>query len=99
MGVYTAFVGIVIFQGSKSALSALNSLKDPRKSKSEIEAAFSSFDSDKNGYLDVKEVACLCSSLGYSLNKNELESALFILDSNSDGKVTVDEFIEWWNEM
>lgn len=57
---------------------------------------FDQFDKDKNGHLDTIELSALCLSLGSTLSKNELESALFILDKNQDGKIEKQEFIDWW---
>jgi Ca2+-binding EF-hand superfamily protein len=41
-------------------------------------------------------VAAICADMGTTLNKNELESALFMLDKNGDGKVSLEEFQVWW---
>ena len=64
--------------------------------KASINATFDRYDRDKNGYLDTTELADLCLSLGSQLSKNELESALFILDKNNNGKVEKQEFLDWW---
>ena len=38
----------------------------------------------------------VCAELGTTLKKSELETAVFILDKNSDGKISFDEFRSWW---
>jgi len=58
---------------------------------------FSKFDSNKDGSLDLKELNALCTELsGKRLTPMEVESALFKLDTNGDGMITIDEFVDWW---
>ena len=46
----------------------------------------------------MKELNALCTELsgGRRLTPMEVESAYFKLDTNGDGKITVDEFVDWW---
>jgi hypothetical protein len=95
-GLFVAAVGAAIFIGSRKAYQALDSLKSQVYDKATVMAKFDQFDKDRSGYLDTAELSALCMSLGSTLSKNELESALFILDKDQDGKITKDEFIAWW---
>jgi Ca2+-binding EF-hand superfamily protein len=38
----------------------------------------------------------LCSSLGTSLNRFEMETALFVLDKDGSGLITEGEFVDWY---
>ena len=38
----------------------------------------------------------VCAALGTTLKKNELETAVFIMDKNEDGQISFDEFRNWW---
>lgn len=71
-------------------------MKGQMKSKQEVIAKFKQFDADNSGTLDSAELAKLTAALGSSLSLNELESALFILDTSGDGKVSLEEFLAWW---
>ena len=57
---------------------------------------FNQADIDGNGALSPSELAHVCSLLGTTLKKNELETAVFVLDKNEDGKITFEEFQAWW---
>jgi hypothetical protein len=95
-GLYTLLVGIVIYYSSRKAVGALNELKGTLKDEKGASAAFYRFDTDKSGFLESKDVAQLCQSIGSILTLNELESAVFVMDVDSDGKVSHEEFMDWW---
>lgn len=38
----------------------------------------------------------LCSSLGTSLNRFEMETALFVLDKDGSGLISEGEFVDWY---
>lgn len=40
--------------------------------------------------------AQLCSSLGTSLNRFEMETALFVLDKDGSGLISEGEFVDWY---
>jgi Ca2+-binding EF-hand superfamily protein len=48
------------------------------------------------GALDPAELSALVASLGTTLTLNQLESAVFVLDKNEDGKITFEEFLGWY---
>jgi hypothetical protein len=99
VGIYTAFVGFVVYQGSIAANLALAELKGNQYSLSDIEGNFEKFDFNKDGSLDTTELSSLCQSMGSTLSRLELESAVFILDKDGDGKIQKQEFIDWWTSV
>jgi len=66
--------------------------------KAEALAAFSEYDTDNSGSIDKLELALVCGSLGVSLTGAELEAAFKTLDASGDGKISFDEFFNWWND-
>lgn len=97
VGLYTTIVGIIIYSASKKALLTLETVRTSLKTEREVAAQFARFDTDNNGCLDASELAKLCQALGATQSLNELESALFILDVNADGKISYEEFLDWWS--
>lgn len=96
IGIFVCVIGVIIFHASRQAFNQLNTLKGSLHNEQEVAAKFKEFDKDGSGFLDSVELAALCRSLGTQLTLNELESALFILDKNEDGKISFTEFFEWW---
>jgi len=58
---------------------------------------FASLDTDGNGYLDRTEVGEAASVLGFPMDDMQLKKAFLEMDVNHDGKVTLKEFVDWWN--
>ena len=96
VGLYTSFIGAVIFYGSKAAYDTLDRLKTDHYTEAQVKEKFYEFDRDKSGSLDAAELAALCKALGSTLSRRELESALFLLDKNEDGQISFDEFFNWY---
>ena len=58
-----------------------------------IRSIFNSYDNDETGYLDGIEMQNFFKSMETYFTKSELSEAMYIIDSNNDGKVNFDEFI------
>ena len=95
VGLYTTAVGAYIYYGSTQALKSLNDMKKDQ-APTDLKAMFDRADKNHDGVLDTSELAVVCAELGTTLSKNELESALFMLDKNGDGKISFEEFQAWW---
>ena len=96
-GLFITITGIVVFHSSKKAFEALKVVRSKTgKSTADAIANFKKFDKDGSGYLDTKELDALFRTLGVTLSKNELETAVFVLDKNGDGHVSQEEFVRWW---
>jgi hypothetical protein len=96
VGIYAMAVGAIIFTSSRSAVAALDQLRAGMLTEREVALKFAEFDADHSGGLDATELAKLCKSLGATQSLNQLESALFVLDKDADGKITYEEFLSWW---
>jgi len=58
-----------------------------------VRDAFNRMDADNSGTLEKEELAVLCRQLGVDVNPNELVAIFDMLDSDSNGKVSFDEFL------
>lgn len=55
---------------------------------------------DENGYLDIDMVENSMKKLGlYCFNKTEDESVLKFMDYDNDGKISLNDFHQFWSEM
>jgi len=57
---------------------------------------FQQFDVDSSGAIDRQELRQLISSLGADFTDNELNAAIYELDSDGSGSIECNEFVEWW---
>src|SRR3569833_436226 len=61
-----------------------------------MKKVFKSFDTDNSGYIDSQELKDVAAELGRPLDAGEVEECLKDLDMNKDGKISYDEFKQWW---
>jgi Ca2+-binding EF-hand superfamily protein len=61
-----------------------------------IQREFTTFDRDSSGFIDLQELKEISRQLGQDLNEEELQTALRELDTNQDGKISLEEFTAWW---
>jgi Ca2+-binding EF-hand superfamily protein len=77
-----------------------NKLLDEVSSKITSEAAalklFELYDVDKNKKLDKNELGKLVQNMSSPLSPAQLEAAVRVMDSNQDGTVSQQEFMQWW---
>lgn len=58
---------------------------------------FKAIDEDGSGFLDRTEVEHAAGKLGFPMSKEELDEAFDVMDKSGDGRVSLEEFEEWWN--
>lgn len=64
----------------------------------DIHEVFTTLDEDQNGYLDVSEVERAAKKLGFPFrNKGALDKSFKEIDTNGNGRISEEEFMEWWN--
>ncbi|KAK3276443.1 hypothetical protein CYMTET_15479 [Cymbomonas tetramitiformis] len=68
----------------------------PKKSLAAI--VFGKNDKDGSGAIDSGELSALCYEMGYHLDAEQVKAALLLIDKDSNGVITLDEFEKWWKE-
>lgn len=74
---------------------------DAQLSKAEIEEArsnFNFFDRDGNGQIDLTEFIELLTVISPKTKASHVEEGFRLIDSNDDGFIDFDEFLDWWQE-
>jgi len=98
VGLFMCFVGILYMIVGRSTSKKLEALKKGKYSDSTLRAEFREADVDAKGALTMAQFKNLIHSLGLDLNRREVEAAFLQLDPDSNGLVTVDQFLAWWSD-
>lgn len=61
-----------------------------------VAQVFKGFDKDNSGFIDLKEIVAVGKELGTTFTEGEAAEIINELDTNKDGKVSLEEFVEWW---
>jgi Ca2+-binding EF-hand superfamily protein len=62
----------------------------------ELKEAFDFNDSDSNGKIDFVEFVAMLDGLEAGIDTAEAQLGFAEVDTDSDGMISFDEFIEWW---
>merc|ERR1712072_317471 len=57
---------------------------------------FNKYDKDENGFIDKSEFNFMCMDLGHQLSEEEERLAILKIDCSGTGKISYDDFLEWW---
>lgn len=69
---------------------------DLTSSGNELLDIFQRYDRDRSGSISRQEFARLLEALGQNVSEEELEVALDAVDTNHTGKISWQEFKQWW---
>eukprot|EP00831_Metopus_contortus_P009669 TRINITY_DN1372_c0_g1_i3.p1 TRINITY_DN1372_c0_g1~~TRINITY_DN1372_c0_g1_i3.p1 ORF type:complete len:437 (-),score=89.71 TRINITY_DN1372_c0_g1_i3:35-1345(-) len=61
-----------------------------------IKTVFTKFDKDNSGFIELDEIKSIAKELGLEMTPEEASAYLKDLDTNQDGKISYDEFVQWW---
>lgn len=99
VGGFCAFCGIVyIIVGNKTA-NKMKILREALVSEDTLRAKFREADTKNTGSLDAEQFKKLTDSIGMNLNKRTSEAAFLHLDKSQNGKISYEEFKQWWTEF
>ena len=57
---------------------------------------FDSVDTDNSGFIEADEFQRLCRKLDATMSANDIKLAMNVLDDSGDGKISFEEFSNWW---
>ena len=66
------------------------------ESKEALKNIFDNFDKDKSGFIELKELSLVSKELGDELKPEEVSKIMKELDINKDGRISFNEFWDWW---
>lgn len=66
------------------------------ESKEALKKIFDNFDKDKSGFIELKELSLVSKELGDELKPDEVSNIMKELDINNDGRISFNEFWDWW---
>ncbi|XP_050577887.1 uncharacterized protein LOC126916281 [Bombus affinis] len=95
----------VTYAYEESMRYKVNQLLEPERShQRNMDACFTAFDKDGDGYLSITEFEFICRALFrndrgkiYNVDENQLKEMYSIFDLNGDGKIDREEFEICWN--
>jgi Ca2+-binding EF-hand superfamily protein len=82
--------------GTKKIVAAERRATRQKDNQGMIRQLFEKYDGDNNGSINDKELQRLCADMGYYLKNEEAQIAVQMLDSNGDGSIGYEEFLQWW---
>lgn len=62
----------------------------------ELREIFSHYDHNENGVIDRGEFRALLDALDARLTEEEIDAGLRAVDTNGNGQIEFEEFLEWW---
>jgi len=65
--------------------------------RADLDSVFKAIDVDKSGFIDAIELQRASEALGFKVQDSELQEAFAAMDPNRDGRVSFEDFAQWWN--
>jgi hypothetical protein len=96
-GFYLIGVGGTVVYYATQAQKALQNFKDQKLSFYQLRDAYDKADKDKKGLTPAELSSMVSKFPGCAMSENEVLSAVDLLDKDSSGRVSYDEFSKWYN--
>jgi glycerol-3-phosphate dehydrogenase len=61
-----------------------------------VKDVFEAIDSSQNGYLEKNEVDEVATTLGFKMSQQEVDRAFREMDKQGRGRISLDDFADWW---
>lgn len=98
VGLYQCLVGGLVIYYAGKAQESLDTFKNMKLSFGQLKKAYDKADKNHDG-LTPRELAQMVSGFkGVTMSENEVYSAIALLDKDNSGKVSYEEFKEWYNQ-
>ena len=65
---------------------------------SDLLSLFKQFDANDDGLIDESEFEAMLARLGWASTAEVLSMEFAAIDGNDDGKVELQEFVDWWED-
>jgi hypothetical protein len=95
-GAYMVTVGLISIIVGVHASRKFAALRNSLADESFLLLVFSNYDSDGDGYLAPNQFALLLADLGMELDDRYTLKAFNVIDTDSDRRISFDEFNHWW---
>lgn len=95
-GIYFILLGIFSVAFGYRASLKLCALRNSIGTKDEIKFMFHSFDSNRDGYLDMEEFRAMLRAMDQNLNNNDFVAAIAAIDLDNKQKISYDDLEAWW---
>lgn len=95
-GIYFIILGIFSVAFGYRASLKLCALRNSIGTKDEIKFMFHSFDSNRDGYLDMEEFRAMLRAMDQNLNHNDFVAAIAAIDLDNKQKISYDDLETWW---
>lgn len=63
-----------------------------------LSSLFEQFDANGDGLIDESEFEAMLARLGWASTAEVLSMEFAAIDGNEDGKVELQEFVDWWQD-
>jgi len=93
-----AFLDKNVFLQSADDKKDLLSMVELITSEESLKQKFEEMDTKKTGFLSISDLASLSIRLSEGASREDIVASFQAIDANTDGKISFEEFFNWWKE-
>ena len=97
VGGWMVVTGVIAIGVGVTASRQLNLLRFSVKTEEELKEKWLQFDTNHDGYFDIKELSKFAEASGLRMTRNEVAASFLALDRNFDDRISYEEFYAWWS--